>query len=82
MKRKKVSAPADAPVGFSVEGVLAMAGGRGAVAKDLGVSIQSVAKWDKRIPARHARRIAIMAGLPLAIVRPDLVKESAAAFGA
>lgn len=65
----------DEPVGFTVEGVLALAGGRGAVAKELGVSVQSVVKWGRRIPAPHARKVAVMAGLPLEIVRPDMVKR-------
>ena len=65
----------DEPAGFTVEGVLALAGGRGAVAKELGVSIQSVSKWGRRIPAPHARKVAIMAGLPLEIVRPDMVQR-------
>lgn len=63
----------DEPLGLTVEGVLAMAGGRAVVSKKLGLSIQTVAKWSRRIPAQHARPIAIMAGLPLEIVRPDLV---------
>ena len=67
---------ADAPIGYTVEGVLALAGGRGAVAAKCLVSIQSVAKWDKRIPGPHARQVAIMAGLPLEIVRPDMVRAS------
>jgi len=64
----------DEPFGYTVEGVLALAGGRGAVAKRIGVPVQSVAKWARRIPDRHARQIAIMAGLPLEIVRPDMVR--------
>lgn len=52
-----------------------MAGGRGAVATACGVTIQTVSKWDRRIPIQHARKVAIMAGLPLGIVRPDMVKE-------
>lgn len=66
--------PADEPIGYTVEGVLALAGGRGAVAIKCVVSIQSVSKWGRRIPAHHARQVAIMAGLPLEIVRPDLVR--------
>jgi len=64
---------------------LAMAGGRGAVATKLGISVQSVVKWERRIPDRHARTVAIMAGLPLEIVRPDMVQkghEQAAAHAA
>ena len=66
----------DEPIGYSVEGVLALAGGRGAVAAKTGVSIQTVAKWARRIPGPHARTVAIMAGLPLEIVRPDLVRHA------
>lgn len=65
----------DEPIGYTVEGILALAGGRGAVAKKLGLPIQSVAKWARRIPDRHARTVAIMAGLPLEIVRPDMVQR-------
>ena len=75
----------DEPIGYTVEGILAMAGGRGAVATKLGISVQSVVKWDRRIPDRHARTVAIMAGLPLEIVRPDMVQkghEQAAAHAA
>lgn len=64
----------DKPLGYTVEGVLALAGGRGAVAKACGVTIQSVAKWGSRVPAKHARQVAIAAGLPLEIVRPDMVQ--------
>jgi len=65
----------DAPVGFTVAGVIAMAGGGGAVAKRCQVSVQTVAKWGRRIPDRHAQTVAVMAGLPLEIVRPDLVQR-------
>lgn len=65
----------DSPVGFTVEGVLGLAGGRGAVARECGVSVQTVAKWGRRIPAAHARTVAILAGLPLAVVRPDMVQH-------
>lgn len=65
----------DMPIGFTVEGILGLAGGRGAVAKALNVTVQSVAKWGRRIPAAHANRVAVMAGLPLEIVRPDLVQS-------
>jgi len=71
---KKMS-NSDEPVGYTVEGVLALAGGRGAVAQKLGLSVQSVVKWGRRIPAHHASKVAVMAGLPLEIVRPDMVKR-------
>lgn len=61
------------PVGFSVSGVISLAGGPSAVAAKLGVTIQSIAKW-RYIPSRHARDVAIMAGLPIEIVRPDCVR--------
>lgn len=64
----------DEPVGFTVEGIIALAGGVPAIAEKCGITTQSVYKWDRRIPSQHARVVAIMAGLPLAIVRPDMVK--------
>lgn len=64
----------DEPVGFTVEGIIALAGGVPAVADKCGITTQSVYKWRRRIPSEHARVVAIMAGLPLAIVRPDMVK--------
>lgn len=68
--------PADAPVGFSVNGILELAGGRAAVAQRLGLAVQTVSKWQERIPGVHARAVAIMAGLPLGVVRPDMVQEN------
>jgi hypothetical protein len=65
----------DSPVGFTVVGVVALAGGGGAVAKKCGISIQTVTKWGRRIPDRHAQTVAVMAGLPLEVVRPDLVQR-------
>lgn len=61
------------PVGFTVTGVVAMAGGVTAVAKACGVSPQAASKW-KYVPSKHARKVAIMAGLPLEVVRPDFVQ--------
>ena len=72
---KQTNQPSDQPIGFTVEGVLGLAGGRGAVAKSLGIHVQSVAKWGRRIPSAHARRVAILSGLPLAVVRPDMVQQ-------
>lgn len=60
------------PIGYTVAGVVAKAGGAPAVSRDIGVSTQSIHKW-RKIPNRHANRVAILAGLPLAVVRPDLV---------
>ena len=65
----------ESPVGLTVQGVIGVAGGKAAVARACGVTIQSVAKWGRRIPARHAMTVAIMAGLPLGIVRPDMVQH-------
>lgn len=59
------------PVGFTVQGVVAAAGGPAALARELEITAQSVHNWTK-IPTRHARRVAVLAGLPLAVVRPDL----------
>lgn len=61
------------PIGFTVDGVIGVAGGKAAVARACGVTIQSVAKWGRRVPAKHAKTVAILAGLPLEIVRPDMV---------
>ena len=75
MTKNQAVKPPDAPIGYTVAGILAMAGGGGAVAKKCGVSVQTVTKWDRRIPDRHAQTVAVMAGLPLEIVRPDLVQR-------
>lgn len=64
------------PLGFTVSGIIGMAGGAGAVARACGISVQSVAKWTKRVPASHARTVAVRAGLPLEIVRPDMVQAA------
>lgn len=80
MKTHTDNRRADEPIGFSVQGILGMAGGRGAVAAACGVSVQTVAKWDRRIPAQHARTVAILAGLPISIVRPDMVREEERRF--
>lgn len=65
------------PIGFTVEGIIAMAGGSGKVAQARGLVMQSVAQWGERncIPKKHAREVAIMAGLPLELVRPDMVRN-------
>lgn len=63
------------PIGFTVSGIIGLAGGAGVVARACGVTIQSVNKWTKRIPAIHARTVAVRAGLPLEIVRPDMVQS-------
>jgi hypothetical protein len=65
----------DKPIGWTVPGILALAGGVPAVARACGVSVQSVSKWGRRVPDRHAQRVAVLAGLPLEIVRPDLVRS-------
>lgn len=62
------------PIGFTTVGVIQLAGGAGAVARSCNVTVQSVAKW-KYIPGKHARTVSIMAGLPLEIVRPDMVQR-------
>jgi hypothetical protein len=64
----------DSPIGFTVGGILAAAGGAPAVAQACGVTLQAVSKWERRVPDRHAQTVAVMAGLPLEIVRPDLVR--------
>ena len=66
--------PSKSPVGFTVKGIVGSAGGATVVARACGVSPQAVFKW-LYIPSKHARTVAVMAGLPLAIVRPDLVQN-------
>lgn len=70
---KTVNFVGDQPVGFTVDGIVGMAGGRTEVSRATGVSVQSIRKWSS-IPAKHARAVAILAGLPLAVVRPDMVR--------
>ena len=62
------------PVGYTVQGVIGMAGGAAEVARRCGVPVQSVVKW-RYIPSKHARTVAIAAALPIGIVRPDFVQE-------
>lgn len=45
-----------------------------ALGKALGVSVQSVAKWDRRIPSQHAQGGGT-GGLAVEIVRPDMVQR-------
>lgn len=66
--------PQQEPIGYTVSGLVALAGGTGAVAKACGVSVQSVNKWTSRIPAIHARAVAILCGLPIEVIRPDMVR--------
>lgn len=61
------------PIGYTVQGVVAKAGGVPFLSKDLGVTSQTIHKW-RQIPSWHAQRVAVLAGLPLAVVRPDLVQ--------
>lgn len=64
------------PIGFTTAGIVALAGGAREVGEACDVVPQSVNKW-KYIPSKHARTVAIKAGLPLEIVRPDLVRAQA-----
>jgi hypothetical protein len=66
-----MSKPQKTPVGYSVRGVVVKAGGPQAVAAARNISEQSVRLW-KTIPAKHAEVVAVMAGLPLSVVRPEL----------
>lgn len=65
----------DEPLGFTLEGVINAAGGTVVLAKALGLKVQTILKWHRRVPGKHARQVAILAGLPLEIVRPDLVRN-------
>ncbi|MDI1347910.1 hypothetical protein [Aquabacterium sp.] len=71
MSSKKAS---DEPFGFTVRGIIDLAGGPATVARHFDLSVQTVAKWGRRVPGIYARDLAILAGLPLAVVRPDHVQ--------
>lgn len=63
------------PVGYTTLGVIEKAGGAAKVARLCGVTVQAVGRW-RYIPGPHAEKVAIAAGLPLAIVRPDHVQAA------
>jgi len=65
----------DEPYGYTVDGIVGKAGGKAAVANRLGLKVQTVSKWGRRIPAQHAHQVAVMAGLPIEIVRPDMCRS-------
>jgi hypothetical protein len=67
--------PQKTPLGFSVRGVVVRAGGPEVVAHAIGVSHQSVRNW-LTVPAKHAETVAQLAGLPLAVVRPELASKA------
>lgn len=73
-KSKVTEVNKKSPIGYTVAGIIGLAGGSGAVARRCEVTIQSVTKW-RYIPGKHAHTVAIMAGLPLEIVRPDHVQQ-------
>jgi hypothetical protein len=62
------------PIGYTVRGIIERAGGPAKLATELKISYQSVYNW-KTIPSKHATKIAILAGLPLKIVRPSMVQD-------
>lgn len=70
----KAPKPQKTPKGYTVRGVVVKAGGINAVAGALDISPQAVRNW-ATIPAKHAERVAKMARLPLAVVRPELATE-------
>jgi hypothetical protein len=69
----KVNTRSKEPIGYTVQGIVAMAGGAGKVSKEVGVPIQSIAKW-RYIPGWHAHKVAVLAGLPIELVRPDMCR--------
>lgn len=60
------------PNGYTVPGVIALAGGASAVGRECGVDPQSVVKWTK-IPDRHIRIVSTMSGLGIEVIRPDII---------
>lgn len=61
------------PIGYSVRGVVMKAGGINRVAHALELHPNAVRAW-RLVPDRHAELVAVMSGLPLGAVRPDLVE--------
>ena len=69
----------DAPLGYSVQGIVELAGGAANVSRlltenGMQITLQGVTRWASRIPREYAQAVAIFAGLPLEIVRPDMVR--------
>lgn len=57
----------------SIEQAIEKAGGRGAVAKSLGVTVEAVRQWIKRpIPAKRAIDLEGISGVHRSELRPDL----------
>lgn len=71
---RKTQSPGKEPIGFTVKAIVAMAGGVTIVAKACDVTPQAASKW-KYIPSKHVRKVAVLAGLPLELVRPDFVQS-------
>lgn len=63
--------PQKVPIGYSVRGVVVKAGGVNVVAAAVERHPNAIRLW-KTIPTKHAEKVAKMARLPLAVVRPDL----------
>ena len=59
------------PVGYSIRGVVILAGGREAVCEALGIHS---CRW-KTIPDKHVRKVSEMCGIPISELRPDLVAD-------
>jgi hypothetical protein len=58
------------PKGFNIHQLLFLCGGKAAVAKACGVTNP---RWTT-VPDKHVATIAKLAGLPIAIIRPDLAE--------
>ena len=59
----------------SIEKAIEKAGGRGAVAKALGLTVEAVRQWtldDRRIPATRAVELEKISGVHRSELRPDL----------
>jgi len=61
----------------STEQAIKKAGGRGAVAKSLGVTVETVRQWIVRpIPAKRAIDLESLSGVHRSELRPDLWEKS------
>jgi hypothetical protein len=72
-KRGPYKKPKSSPVGYTIKYVVNKAGGAKVLSEMLGITKQAVYRW-KAVPVDHAELVSRLSGLPLAIVRPDLVE--------
>lgn len=63
----------------SIEQAIEKAGGRGAVAKSLGLTVEAVRQWtlkDRKIPPKRAVELEKISGVHRSELRPDLWEKA------